>query len=45
MTDAHLEPTGVHAVWDETFQKLGRSAPPQRADESIYNYQRRRPAR
>ena len=41
MTDAHLEPTGTHALWDETFQKLGRSAPPQRADESIYNYQRR----
>ena len=41
MSDAHLEPTGVHAVWDETFQKLGRSAPAQRADESIYNYQRR----
>ena len=41
MSDAHLEPTGVHAVWDETFQKLGRSAPAQRADESTYNYQRR----
>ena len=39
--DAHLEPTGTHALWDETFQKLGRSAPPQRADKSIYNYQRR----
>ena len=25
--DAHLEPTGTHALWDETFQKLGRSCP------------------
>jgi hypothetical protein len=41
MTDAHLEPTGTHALWDETFQKLGRSAPAQRADESMPNYQRR----
>ena len=32
--DAQLEPTGTHALWDETFQKLGRSAPPQRADEA-----------
>ncbi len=39
--DAQLEPTGTHALWDETFQKLGRSAPPQRADESMPNYQRR----
>jgi hypothetical protein len=37
----HLEPQGTHALWDETFQKLGRSAPPQRADESMPNYQRR----
>ena len=39
--DAQLEPTGTHALWDETFQKLGRSAPAQRADESMPNYQRR----
>ena len=39
--DAQWEPTGTHALWDETFQKLGRSAPPQRADESLPNYQRR----
>jgi hypothetical protein len=39
--DAHLEPTGVHAQWDETFQKLGRTAPAQGAGESVYDYQRR----
>ena len=41
MTEAHLEPTGVHAQWDETFQKLGRTAPAQGAGESVYDYQRR----
>jgi hypothetical protein len=39
--DAQLEPTGVHALWDETFQKLGRTAPAQGAGESVYDYQRR----
>jgi hypothetical protein len=39
--DAHLEPQGVHATWDETFQKLGRTAPAQGAGESSYDYQRR----
>jgi hypothetical protein len=39
--DAQLEPTGVHALWDETFQKLGRRAPAQGAGESVYDYQRR----
>jgi len=27
--------------WDTTFQKLGRSAPAQRADEATVDYQRR----
>ena len=27
--------------WDETFAKLGRTAPAQRADESGIDYQRR----
>ena len=39
--DAQLEPTGVHALWDETFQKLGRTAPAQGAGECVYDYQRR----
>ena len=25
--DAQLEPTGTHALWDETFQKLGPICP------------------
>jgi hypothetical protein len=36
-----LEPTGPQALWEETFQKLGRSAPAQRADEGEMDYLRR----
>jgi hypothetical protein len=36
-----LEPTGPQALWEETFQKLGRSAPMQRADENDMAYLRR----
>jgi hypothetical protein len=36
-----LEPIGPVAQWDETFQKLGRSAPPPHADESDLQYLRR----
>ena len=39
--DMRLEPTGPQALWEETFQKLGRSAPMQRADESDMDYLRR----
>jgi hypothetical protein len=31
----------VQEDWDATFQKLGRSAPAQRADEADADYQRR----
>jgi hypothetical protein len=31
----------VQERWDETFSKLGRSAPAQRADEGTLDYQRR----
>jgi hypothetical protein len=36
-----LEPVGPQALWEETFQKLGRSAPAPRADESDMAYLRR----
>jgi hypothetical protein len=36
-----LEPVGPQAQWEETFQKLGRSAPAPRADESDVAYLRR----
>jgi hypothetical protein len=36
-----VELTGTQALWDVTFQKLGRSCPAQRADESGLDYQRR----
>ena len=36
-----LEPTGPQALWEETFQKLGRSAPAQPADEGEMDYLRR----
>ena len=36
-----LEPIGPVAQWDETFQKLGRSAPAPHADESDLQYLRR----
>jgi hypothetical protein len=36
-----LEPIGPQAQWEETFQKLGRSAPSQRADEGDLQYLRR----
>jgi hypothetical protein len=39
--DVRLEPTGPQALWEETFQKLGRSAPAQRADEGDMDYLRR----
>jgi hypothetical protein len=39
--DIKLEPIGPQAQWEETFQKLGRSAPAQRADESDLAYLRR----
>ena len=39
--DIRLEPVGPQAVWEETFQKLGRSAPAQRADENDMDYLRR----
>jgi hypothetical protein len=34
-----IEP--VQSRWDKTFAKLGRSAPAQRADEDLADYQRR----
>jgi hypothetical protein len=36
-----LEPTGATARWDETFEKLNRSAPARRADEASMDYLRR----
>ena len=39
--DMRLEPTGPQALWEETFPKLGRSAPTQRADEGDMAYLRR----
>jgi hypothetical protein len=39
--DMRLEPTGPQALWEETFQKLGRSAPAPRADENDMDYLRR----
>jgi hypothetical protein len=36
-----FEPTGIQARWDSTFQKLDRSCPAQRADESSTDYLRR----
>ena len=39
--DAQLEPTGTHALWDELFRSWADPLPPQRADESMPNYQRR----
>jgi hypothetical protein len=36
-----LVPEGNQARWDSTFQRLGRSAPAQRADESETDYLRR----
>ena len=39
--DVKLEPIGHQAAWEETFQKLGRSAPAQKADESDMAYLRR----
>jgi hypothetical protein len=36
-----FEPVGAQALWDKTFQKLNRSAPVQRSDESSANYMRR----
>ena len=39
--DMKLEPTGPQALWEETFSKLGRSAPMQRADENDMAYLRR----
>jgi hypothetical protein len=36
-----LEPTGPQALWDETWAKLGRSAPAQQADEGNMDYLRR----
>ena len=39
--EMRLEPTGPQALWEETFQKLGRSAPAQRADEGDMDYLRR----
>ena len=39
--DMRLEPTGPQALWEETFQKLGRSAPAPRADERDMDYLRR----
>ena len=39
--DIRLEPTGPQERWEETFQKLGRSAPAPRADEATADYLRR----
>jgi hypothetical protein len=39
--DVKLEPIGFQAQWEETFQKLGRSAPAQKADENDMAYLRR----
>jgi hypothetical protein len=39
--DVKLEPVGPQALWEETFQKLGRSALAPRADESDLQYLRR----
>jgi hypothetical protein len=36
-----VELTGAQALWDQTFSKLGRSAPVRRADESGADYLRR----
>jgi hypothetical protein len=36
-----FEPVGAHACWDATFQKLDRSCPARRADESGPDYLRR----
>jgi hypothetical protein len=36
-----IEPTGAQARWDATFQKIGRSCPPQRGDEGHLDYLRR----
>jgi hypothetical protein len=36
-----LEPVGAQERWDQTFSKLGRSAPVRRADESGLDYERR----
>lgn len=38
---SQLELTGPQERWDSTFSKLGRSCPPQRADERAIDYQRR----
>jgi hypothetical protein len=38
---AQLQLTGAAERWDQTFQKLGRSAPARRADEGALDYQRR----
>jgi hypothetical protein len=36
-----IEPVGAQGRWDETFQKIGRSCPAQRADEGHLDYLRR----
>jgi hypothetical protein len=36
-----IEPAGAQARWDQTFAKLDRSCPAQRADESGIDYLRR----
>jgi hypothetical protein len=41
LADVQLEPIGPQAQWQETFEKLGRSAPAPRADEREADYLRR----
>jgi hypothetical protein len=41
MADVKLESSGPQALWDETWAKLGRSAPAPRADEGNADYLRR----
>ena len=41
MAEVKLESSGPQALWDETWAKLGRSAPAPRADEREADYLRR----
>jgi hypothetical protein len=41
MAEVKLEPTGPQALWDETWAKLGRTAPQPRAGEGDADYLRR----
>lgn len=41
MSEVRLESSGPQALWDETWAKLGRTAPEPRADEREADYLRR----